>query len=65
MNISPHEHRDRGTSVIFLGHVAPRNIRAYVPRGTKEHNRTYVPRSRGTEERKFDFLKIKNDLAQI
>jgi hypothetical protein len=33
---------------MFLGHVALRNIRAYVPRGTEEPNRTYIPQ--GTEE---------------
>jgi hypothetical protein len=31
-----------------LGHVAPRNIRAYVPGPTEEHNQTYVLRP--TEE---------------
>jgi hypothetical protein len=34
---------------MFLGHVAPRNIRAYVPQPTEEYIRTYVPRSK-TEE---------------
>jgi hypothetical protein len=29
---------------MFLSHVAPRNIRGYVPQGTEEHNRAYVPR---------------------
>jgi hypothetical protein len=35
---------------MFLGHVAPRNIRAYVPGPTEEHNQTYVLRP--TEEHK-------------
>jgi hypothetical protein len=29
---------------MFLDHVAPRNIRTYVPWGIEEHNRAYVPR---------------------
>jgi hypothetical protein len=43
-NISSCGHQDRGTYVMFLDHVAPRNIRAYVPQGTKKHNQAYVPR---------------------
>jgi hypothetical protein len=35
---------------MFLGHVTARNIRAYVPRPTEEHNQTYVLRS--TKEHK-------------
>jgi hypothetical protein len=57
---------------IFLGYVAPRNIKSYVPRPTekhiqtsaprlktKEHIRTYVPRLKSGNISNFTFLDLK------
>jgi hypothetical protein len=49
---------------MFLSHVTPRNIRAFVPQRTEKPNRTYVPR--GIEKHKWlMFLREPRNITEL